>query len=57
MSPHPSIEVYDAIVVGSGANGGVAAKELSERGLKVLVLEAGRTPSATDLGNQARDMA
>jgi len=57
MSPHPSIEVYDAIVVGSGANGGVAAKELSERGLKVLVLEAGRTPAATDLGNQARDMA
>ncbi len=32
---------YDAIVVGSGATGGFAAKELAERGLEVLVLEAG----------------
>ena len=32
---------YDAIVVGSGATGGFAAKELTERGLNVLVLEAG----------------
>ncbi|MEJ2128510.1 MAG: GMC family oxidoreductase [Woeseiaceae bacterium] len=32
---------YDAIVVGSGATGGVAAKELAERGLETLVLEAG----------------
>jgi choline dehydrogenase-like flavoprotein len=34
-------ELHDAIVVGSGATGGFAAKELTERGLKVLVLEAG----------------
>lgn len=34
---------YDAIVVGSGISGGWAAKELSEKGLSVLVLEAGRT--------------
>lgn len=34
-------EAFDAIVVGSGATGGFAAKELTERGLKVLVLEAG----------------
>lgn len=33
---------YDAIVVGSGASGGWAAKELCEKGLKTLVLERGR---------------
>jgi len=32
---------FDAIVIGSGATGGFAAKELTERGLHVLVLEAG----------------
>src|SRR5205823_4310812 len=32
---------YDAIVVGSGMSGGWAAKELTEHGLKTLVLEAG----------------
>src|SRR5262245_59531363 len=35
-------ETYDAIVVGSGATGGWAAKELCEKGLRVIVLEAGR---------------
>jgi choline dehydrogenase-like flavoprotein len=34
--------VYDAIVVGSGMTGGWAAKELTEKGLDTLVLEAGR---------------
>jgi len=33
---------YDAIVVGSGITGGWAAKELTEKGLKVLMLERGR---------------
>lgn len=33
---------FDAIVVGSGITGGWAAKELTEKGLKVLVLERGR---------------
>lgn len=33
---------YDAIVIGSGASGGWAAKELCDHGLKTLVLERGR---------------
>ncbi len=33
---------YDAIVIGSGMSGGWAAKELTEKGLKTLVLERGR---------------
>jgi glucoside 3-dehydrogenase (cytochrome c) catalytic subunit len=38
-------EVYDAIVVGSGATGGWAAKRLAEAGLQVALLEAGRNIS------------
>lgn len=34
--------VYDAIVIGSGISGGWAAKELTEKGLKTLLLERGR---------------
>ncbi len=37
--------VYDAIVIGSGMTGGWAAKELTRRGLRTLVLEAGRPVS------------
>src|SRR4030095_1785032 len=33
--------VFDAIVVGSGISGGWAAKELAEKGLKVIMLERG----------------
>jgi choline dehydrogenase-like flavoprotein len=32
---------YDAIVIGSGISGGWAAKELTEKGLRVLMLERG----------------
>ena len=34
---------YDAIVIGSGISGGWAAKELTEKGLKTLVLERAAT--------------
>ncbi|SDD49556.1 GMC oxidoreductase [Niabella drilacis] len=33
---------YDAIVIGSGVSGGWAAKELTEKGLKVIMLERGK---------------
>jgi choline dehydrogenase-like flavoprotein len=42
---HPLTRTYDAIVVGSGATGGWAAKRLSEAGLQVALLEAGRNIS------------
>lgn len=35
-------QTYDAIVVGTGISGGWAAKELTEKGLKTLVLDRGR---------------
>jgi len=35
-------EPFDAIVVGSGMTGGFAAKELTERGLRTLLIERGR---------------
>jgi len=41
MSAPATDAVFDAIVVGSGLTGGWAAKELTERGLKTLVLERG----------------
>ena len=34
---------YEAIVIGSGISGGWAAKELTEKGMQTLVLEAGQT--------------
>jgi len=37
-----SAEAFDAIVVGSGISGGWAAKELTEKGLRVLLLERGK---------------
>ena len=48
---------FDAIVVGSGITGGWAAKELTEKGLKVLVLERGRDVrhSVDYLGEHAPD--
>jgi choline dehydrogenase-like flavoprotein len=45
-------ETFDAIVVGSGIAGGWAAKELTERGLRVLLLERGKNVEhLKDYGN------
>jgi choline dehydrogenase-like flavoprotein len=41
-------QTFDAIVVGSGATGGWAAKRLSEAGLTVALLEAGRNISPSE---------
>jgi len=41
-SMHPAHDSADVIVIGSGAGGGVIAKELGEAGLEVIVLEAGK---------------
>ncbi len=45
--------MFDAIVIGSGMSGGIAAKELCERGLKVLMLERGND---VDPGKDFNDM-
>lgn len=42
MSSQSNTHTFDAIVIGSGMSGGWAAKELTEKGLKTLVLERGR---------------
>ena len=39
---------YDALVIGSGAAGSIAVKELTERGMDVLLLEAGRDITEAD---------
>ena len=41
MQIKESPKVYDAVIVGSGAGGGMSAKVLSDAGLNVAVLEAG----------------
>ena len=43
-----SPEVFDAIVIGSGATGGWAAKKLTEAGMRVALLEAGRKITPAD---------
>lgn len=35
-------QTYDAIIIGSGVTGGWAAKELTEKGLRVIMLEKGK---------------
>jgi len=46
---------YDAIVIGSGISGGWAAKELCEKGLKVLMLERGRNVVHPDYPTATKD--
>jgi choline dehydrogenase-like flavoprotein len=46
--------VYDALVIGSGAAGSFAAKELTAQGLSVLLLEAGPAVGPKDFFPRAR---
>jgi choline dehydrogenase-like flavoprotein len=41
-------KIYDAVIVGSGAAGGMAAHVLTSHGMKVLLLEAGRKINTTE---------
>src|SRR5438128_1922104 len=46
-------QTYDAVIVGSGAAGGMAAHVLTSRGMKVLMLEAGKK---LDINQELRSM-
>ncbi len=48
MQTDPAGQTFDAVIVGSGASGGWAAKLLTEAGLRVAVLEAGRALTEAD---------
>ena len=43
-------KTYDAVIVGSGAAGGMAAYVLTKHGLNVLLLEAGRKRARKETG-------
>lgn len=47
---------YDAIVIGSGISGGWAAKELTEKGLRTLVLDRGRLVKHGDYPTATKDL-
>jgi choline dehydrogenase-like flavoprotein len=47
---------YDAIVIGTGITGGWAAKELTEKGLKTLVLDRGRDVKHGDYPTATKDI-
>lgn len=55
LANHNPDIVYDAIVVGSGMSGGIVADELSDRGARVLLLEAGSVLFPTHIYNLPGD--
>src|SRR5436190_5446341 len=48
VEEHVQKESYDAVIVGAGASGGWVAKRLSEAGLRVALVDAGRPHSDAD---------
>jgi len=47
------MKIYDSLVVGTGATGGMAAKVLTENGLEVLLLESGMGIKASQFKTHA----
>ena len=45
------LKTYEAIVIGSGATGGMAALTLAEQGIRVLIIEAGPNLTRTEVVN------
>ena len=59
MTAEPEVDLskaYDAVVIGSGAAGGMAAHVLTSKGLKVLLLEAGKKLPIEKIGAELREM-
>ncbi|WP_051371519.1 GMC family oxidoreductase [Streptomyces sp. 142MFCol3.1] len=56
QSPEDDAYDYDVVVVGSGFGGAVSALRLSEKGYRVVVLEAGRRFTAADLPKNSWDL-
>ena len=54
MQIQPRRATFDVVIVGSGASGGWAAKRLTEAGLRVAVLEAGRQLTDADYKEHVR---
>lgn len=53
---YSTAETVDFVIVGSGASGGVLAKELSTRGHSVVVLEQGPRRSVSDFRHDEKDV-
>ena len=54
LQVNASREAFDVVVVGSGATGGWAAKELTEAGMRVALLEAGKKITPKDFNEHAQ---